>query len=181
MTLLWQLFVTFLLIGLVSFGGGYAMIPLIQEEVVNGHAWMSAAHFTDVIAVTSMSPGSIASNIAIFVGYDLAGLPGALAAAAGILLPSLLIIVAVGMFFGKIQHHQSIKSSFYGLRAVITGMIAYAAISFAGRNGMFDGLNWYTLSQIGIFLASLVAMIYFRKHPVSIILISGLVGIAIYN
>ncbi|WP_028611380.1 chromate transporter [Paenibacillus harenae] len=176
-----DLFITFFMIGLVSFGGGYAMIPLIQEQVVNRHGWMEAQQFTDVIALTGMSPGPIATNIAIFIGYEQQGVLGAVIAMLGTILPSLLLILGVGMLFYKISEHPLVQSSFYGLRSVITGLIFYTAIMFAGNNGMFTPLSWYTWSQILIFAGSLIAFLVFRKHPVSVIVISGLVGIALYG
>ena len=178
--LLLELFTTFLLIGFVSFGGGYAMIPLIQEEVVNRHAWMTTQEFSDVIAVAGMSPGPIATNSAIFIGYGEAGVIGAMVAAAGMVIPSLLIILVVGMVFYKVQKSKLVKSAFYGLRPIITGLIMYAAFIFAVNNELISSLSWHSLSLIGIYLASLAALIYFRIHPAYVIILSGLVGIAVY-
>ncbi|WP_373232551.1 chromate transporter [Cohnella sp.] len=176
-----DLFVTFFMIGLVSFGGGYAMIPLIQEEVVNRHEWMNNQHFTDLIGVAGISPGPIASNIAILIGYQEAGIVGAIIASLGILLPSLIIVIAVGMFFFRVRQNKLMQSSFYGLRSIITGLIFYAAVMFALNSGLMSSLSWFTWSQILIFIASLCALLFFRKHPVSIIILSGLVGIALYG
>jgi len=178
--LLLELFTTFLLIGFVSFGGGYAMIPLIQEEVVNRHAWMTTQEFSDVIAVAGMSPGPIATNSAIFIGYGEAGVIGAMIAAAGMVIPSLLIILVVGMVFYKVQKSKLVKSAFYGLRPIITGLIMYAAFIFAVNNELISSISWHSLSLIGIYLASLAALIYFRIHPAYVIILSGLVGIAVY-
>jgi len=170
----------FLLIGFVSFGGGYAMIPFIQEEVVNRHAWMTTQEFSDVIAVAGMSPGPIATNSAIFIGYGEAGVIGAMIAAAGMVIPSLLIILVVGMVFYKVQKSKLVKSAFYGLRPIITGLIMYAAFIFAVNNELISSISWHSLSLIGIYLASLAALIYFRIHPAYVIILSGLVGIAVY-
>ncbi|CAM3900601.1 MULTISPECIES: chromate transporter [Paenibacillus] len=179
--ILLELFLTFLMIGFVAFGGGYAMIPLIQQEVVERHGWMTLSEFTDMIGVAGMSPGPIATNMAIFVGMHQAGLAGAVAAAIGMVLPSLVIIVAVGMVFFKIHQNKWMQSSLYGLRSVITGLILYAAVVFAIRNGLVASLSWFTLSQVLIFAGSLAALLLFRKHPLSILVISGLIGIAIYS
>jgi chromate transporter len=129
-----DLFFTFLLIGSVSFGGGYAMLPVIEHQVVDLHNWMTIKQFTDVIAVAGMSPGPIATNSAIFIGYKLAGLPGALISMAGMILPSLAIILVVAAFFYKVHDHHIVKSAFYGLRPIITGLIFYAALKFAVSN-----------------------------------------------
>jgi chromate transporter len=179
--MLLELFLTFFMIGFVSFGGGYAMIPLIQEEVVTRHGWMTLPEFTDVIAVAGMSPGPIATNSAIFVGFAEAGIPGAVAAALGMVLPSLLIIVALGAVFYKIQGHTAVKSAFYGLRAIITGLIVYAALTFAYSNGLITTLSWHTVSLLIIYVGSLLALIRFKIHPIYVILGSGLIGMAFYS
>ncbi len=179
--MLWELFITFFMIGFVSFGGGYAMIPLIQEEVVERHGWMTAQTFTDVIAVAGMSPGPIATNSAIFIGYDQMGIAGATISALGMILPSLIIILAIGTIFYKIQKSMMVKSAFYGLRSIITGLIIYAAILFAVNNGLVASFSWHTISLILIFGLSLLALIRYRIHPVYVILLSGLVGVALYG
>ena len=166
---------------LVSFGGGYAMIPLIQEEVVERHGWMTAQAFTDVIAVAGMSPGPIAANSAIFIGYDQMGFWGALVSALGMILPSFLIILVIGTVFYKVQQSFVVKSAFYGLRSVVTGLIVYAAILFAMNNGLVSAISWHTISLWIIFGLSLLALIRFRIHPVYVILLSGLAGVALYG
>lgn len=181
MQMLLDMFVTFFIIGLVSFGGGYAMIPLIQEEVVNRHQWMDTTALADIVAVAGMSPGSIATNIAVAVGFREGGMLGAVVASIAIFLPSFIIILIIGKAFDRFQHHKLVKSSFYGLRPIVAGMILYAAILFAQNSGMIAKLSWYTWSQILIFAASLAALLILRKHPLTVILLSGLVGIAVYG
>ncbi|WP_078549541.1 chromate transporter [Litchfieldia alkalitelluris] len=179
--MLWDLFSTFFMIGFVSFGGGYAMIPLIQQEVVEKHGWMTVQSFTDVIAVAGMSPGPIATNSAIFIGYEQMGMAGAFMSALGMILPSLMIIITIGAIFYRIQKSLVVKSAFYGLRSIITGLIVYAAILFAKNNGLVSSFSWHTLSLLVIFGLSLLALIRFRIHPVYVILLSGLVGVALYG
>lgn len=156
------------------------MIPLIQEEVVNRHAWMTAQEFSDVIAVAGMSPGPIATNSSIFIGYSEAGILGAIVSAAGMVIPSLLIILMVGTVYYKIQNSRLVKSAFYGLRPIITGLIIYAAYIFAWNNDLISSISWHSLTLIGIYLGSLAALIYFKIHPAYVIVLSGLVGIAVY-
>jgi len=175
-----SLFVTFFFIGLVSFGGGYAMIPLIQEEVIHRHQWMDASQLTDIVGVAGMSPGPIATNIAIFVGYREAGVIGAIVTTLAMVLPSLIIILTVGAIFFKLSDHKLVRSFFYGVRPVVTGLIIYAAIVFAQNSGQSPLLSWFTLSQFLIFAGSFCALMFYRKHPLAIILVSGLVGIALY-
>lgn len=179
--MLLELFVTFFFIGVVSFGGGYAMVPIIQAEVVNRHGWMTNQEFTDVIAIAGMSPGPIATNSAIIIGSSEAGFLGAIVSAIGIVLPSMIFILVVGSLFYKIQKHALVKSAFYGLRPIIIGLIIFSAIIFAINNGLISSISWHTISLLGIFVASLAALMYFRIHPAYVIVLSGLVGIAIYS
>lgn len=177
---LWELFSTFFIIGLVSFGGGYAMIPVIENEV-SQHGWMTIQQFTDVIAIAGMSPGPIATNSAILVGYSTAGITGAIISALGILLPSLLLVIGVATFFVKLHHYPIVKSIFYGLRPIVTSLIIYAAITFSLSNNLISlKVSWHSVSLILIFGISLFVLLRLRWHPVYVIVLSGLVGIALY-
>lgn len=178
---MWELFLTFIKVGVVSFGGGYAMIPMIQEEVVMRHGWLSLAQYTDVIAVAGMSPGPIAVNIAVFVGYSELGIRGAVASALGMVTPSLAIILVIGTAFRRFGDNKYVQWAFYGLRPIITGLIVYAAVSFAKNNGLISSASWHMASLIGIYILSLAALLYFRLHPIYVIVISGLAGIALYS
>jgi chromate transporter len=179
--MLWELFRTFLMIGFVSFGGGYAMIPVIEMEVAK-HGWMTTQEFTDVIAIAGMSPGPIATNSAIFVGYQTAGLSGALVSAAGMVLPSLSIILLVATVFYRLHKNKSVKSAFYGLRPIITGLIIYAAIRFAISNEVISMVfSWHMVSLLSIFSLSLIGLFRFRMHPAFVILLSGLAGITFFG
>lgn len=178
---LWELFKTFLMIGFVSFGGGYAMIPVIQTEVAQ-HGWMTTQQFTNTIAIAGMSPGPIATNSATLVGYSTAGLTGAIISTLGTLLPAIIIVIIVSTFFSKLNHYPVVQWMFYGLRPIVTSLIIYAAISFAYSNKL---INLNDLQQTWPFLLifglSLVALIKLRWHPVYVILLSGLVGVALYS
>lgn len=178
--MLLDLFVTFFIIGMVSFGGGYALFPVIQQEVVNRHGWMSVQEFTDLIAVAGIAPGPPAANIAILTGHHAGGIPGAVAAAIGISLPSLILVIPVGIVFFRIKDTLWMKSSMYGLRAIITGLGIYAAIVIGKNSGMMYPFSWFTLAKLLIFLGSLIALTRFRKHPALVIIGSGLIGVAIF-
>lgn len=132
-----QLFIVFFKIGMVSFGGGMAMLPLIDREATK-HGWITPEQFLDIVAVGGMAPGPVATNTAILIGYEAAGAPGSLAATLGMMLPSLLIILLVSLFFFRVKESQLVQSAFYALRPVITGLIIYAAITFALRNEMIS-------------------------------------------
>lgn len=178
---LWELFRTFLMIGFVSFGGGYAMMVPIGQQV-SLHQWMTEQEFTDVIAVAGMSPGPIATNSSIFVGYKVGGIAGAIAAATGMVLPSLLIVLVVAAFFYRLNQNYWVKAAFYGLRAIITGLILYGAIRFGIRNGLIGNeISVYMIISLVLFAAALIALLKFRMHPLYVIVLSGLVGIACFG
>lgn len=178
--LLLNLFKTFFIIGLVSFGGGYAMLPLIEIEVTNNN-WMTVQELTDTIAIAGMAPGSIATNSAVLIGFQIAGLPGALISAVGMTLPSLLIILIVSTFFFKVNNNESIQSAFYGLRPIIVGLIIYAAIKFTVSNELINSISLQTFSTIMIFLLAFFGLNNLKFHPVFVILISGVIGVIIYS
>jgi chromate transporter len=177
--MLWELFITFFKIGFVSFGGGYAIIPIIEMEV-DQHGWLTTEQFTDIIAIASMSPGPIATNCAIFVGYEKAGILGAIVSTLGTTLPSLLIILVVAMFFYKVKDHFLTQSAFYGIRPVITGLICYAAIRFAIKNQLVGVAGSMDGTAILIMLGALAVLLFTRLPPIFVILFSGLFGIVIY-
>jgi len=179
----WDLFIVFLKVGFVSFGGGYAMIPLMEYEV-QSHNWMTTQQFTDGIAIAGMSPGPIATNSAVFVGYHVEGIFGAAIAAFAVSLPSLLIVVLIGLFMKKMNKNNTtiMDYAFYGLRPVITALILYAAFNFAIQNGIIDGLNFANTDWIGIlFVFTALGLLLFTKiSPVMIILLSGIAGVVVY-
>nr|WP_263327725.1 chromate transporter [Neobacillus sp. Marseille-Q6967] len=178
--ILLELFWMFLLIGLVSFGGGYAIIPMIEIEVIK-NGWMTTHQFTDVIAIASMSPGPIATNSAILVGYQVQGISGAITAGLGMVVPSLFLVIIISIFFYRMNKNKYVESAFYGLRPIITGLIGYAAIKFAISNHLVDSISWYSFSLVLIFLLSLFALVKLRLHPALVILMSGILGAAIYS
>lgn len=155
------------------------MIPVIELEVTK-HEWMTLQEFTDIIAIAGMSPGPIATNSAIFVGYQTAGFYGAVVSGLGMILPSLIIILIISIFFAKINKHRTVQSAFYGLRPIIVGLIVYAAIKFAISNGLIGSVSLHTVSLFIIFSLSLLALIKFRVHPALVILSAGVIGVIIY-
>lgn len=179
MSLYLEMLITFFKLGLVSFGGGYAMIPLIQTEMQNHH-WLDISQFTDMIAVSAMAPGPIASNTATIVGYKLDGLFGALVACVGVTLPSLLLILLVGKLFFKFQEHPLVKSAFYGLRPTIIGVIAFAAIKFAISNGIIGGSHFIDIKSSILLVVSLILLIRTKIHPAYLILVSGVIGVLLF-
>ncbi|MFD1707426.1 chromate transporter [Siminovitchia sediminis] len=176
--MLLDIFLTFLLIGFVSFGGGYAILPIIELEVTR-HGWMTSQELIDIIAIAGMSPGPIATNTAVFVGFHTMGFPGAVTAAVAVTLPSVLIVLTIAVFFYKINEVPAVQSAFYGLRPIVTALIIFAAYSFAQSNGLF---TWTKEAMMGavVFLFCLFALFRFRWHPALVIFAAGVAGIVVY-
>jgi chromate transporter len=174
-----EIFLTFFKLGLVSFGGGYAMIPLIQSQV-ESHQWMKMNEFTDVIAISAMAPGPIAANSATIIGYKLSSLGGAIVACIAVTLPSLILILFIGKLFIKYQEHSVVKAAFYGLRATIVGIIAYSALKFALGNGIIGGRNLVDIKSFCIVIISLLILLKTKLHPGYLIAASGALGILLF-
>ena len=118
-----QLFFSFLQIGLFSFGGGYAAMPLIQGQVVNIHGWLEMSEFTDLITISQMTPGPIGINMATYVGFEIFGLPGAVVATLGLIFPSIVVIIIIAGFLQKFRQSKAVDAVFYGLRPASTGLM----------------------------------------------------------
>lgn len=179
MNTLWQLFLTFLKMGAISFGGGYAVMPMIEGEVL-AHGWMNHEQFAQAVSLAGMSPGPIATNTATLIGYQTAGIAGAAAATAGIVLPSLFIIIIVVAFCIRFYDRKWVKSSFYGLRAIVTGLIAYAALHFGFLSHKETLLTWTTVATLLICAGSLYGIIRYKLHPVVVIAAAGIAGILFF-
>ena len=123
---IWALFLTFLKIGAFTFGGGYAMIPLIQREVVDRRNWITGEDILDIVAIAESTPGPIAINSATFVGYRVAGFLGALAATLGVVIPSFAIILTISCVLQEFQHIQAVQYAFMGIRAGVLALILKA-------------------------------------------------------
>lgn len=177
--MLWELFLLFLKIGSLSFGGGYAVITLIQREVTE-KGWIKPEQFQDIVALAGMAPGSIATNTATLIGYSQMGILGGIISTIGIILPSLVIVILFAAFFLRVQSNHWVRSSFYGLRPIITGLIIYAAIHF-GIGGHKEPLfSWSTFGMLVICVSSLIAVTKYKIHPFAVILLSAVGGIVIY-
>lgn len=177
-----KLFISFLKIGLFSFGGGYAALPIIQEEVVDLNNWLTLSEFNDLITISQMTPGPIAINSATFVGTRLAGFPGALAATLGCVLPSSIIVGTISYFYKKYKNLDAMTNILYFLRPAIVSMILIAGVQIL-RTAFFD-INAITISNLDylmlvIFVAALFAMYKFKTDPIKIMLASGAVYLLI--
>ena len=165
----WVFFTTFFKIGLFTLGGGYAMIPLIEEEVVNRHRWVTREELLDLIAIAQSCPGVFAINIAIFIGYKLQKVRGAVAAAFGTALPSFLIILAIAIFFAAFKENRYIAAMFRGIRPAVVALIAVPTFRMARQ----ARIGW-TNCWIPIVSALLIWLL--GVSPIYIILIAGLCG-----
>ena len=165
----WATIKTFFKIGIFTLGGGYAMIPLIEEEVVNRHKWVSKDEMLDLIAIAQSCPGVFAINISIFIGYKLRKTRGAIATALGTALPSFLIILAIAIFFHQFEDNRVIAAMFKGIRPAVVALIAVPTFNLARR----AQLNRYTL---WIPIVSALAIWLLGVSPIWIIVIAGSLG-----
>ena len=169
MNIYWDSFKTFFKIGIFTLGGGYAMIPLIEEEVVNKHKWVDKEEMLDLIAIAQSCPGVFAINVSIFIGYKLRKISGAIATALGTALPSFLIILAIAIFFHQFEDNRVIAAMFKGIRPAVVALIAVPTFRLAQR----AQLNWYTF-WIPIVSALLIWLL--GVSPIWIIIAAGMGG-----
>ena len=175
--ILLQLFWSFLQIGLFSFGGGYAAMPLIQAQIVTQHGWLGMAEFTDLVTISQMTPGPIAINAATFVGLRVAGLSGALAATVGCMLPSCVLVTLLARLYLRYRKLSLLQGVLTSLRPAVVAMIASTGVSilvtaFWDEAVTFAGTNW---RLVVIFASSLLLL---RRTKLSPILVMTLAGAA---
>lgn len=169
------IFLVFLKVGAFTFGGGYAMLPVIQREVVTRRKWVEHPAFFDMLVITQSVPGQLALNSAIQVGVHLRGIPGGLIAALGVTLPSVLIILAIAAFlFSVYRELIYVQAIFYGLRPAVVALIAAAALNMARE--MLRG--W---SSAGLAAVLLAVALFFQLHPIAVLLAGGLAGLILFR
>ena len=192
-----QLFWVFFIIGLFTFGGGYAMLSLIQTQVVTAHSWLTESAFTDIVAISQMTPGPVGINCATYVGYEvvrssgaghLVAILGSFTATFAVVLPSFLIVLTIVRFYTKFQHNKIFEGVMSWLRPAVVGLIGAAAIilmfsvDWAGAKPVIsiveenfsDWISWV------LFAAATVASLFFKVGPIPIILAGGALGLLIY-
>lgn len=167
---LFNIFWSFLKIGAFTFGGGYAMIPLIQYEVINNRRWLSEREFVDLLTLAQAAPGPIALNTAVFVGYKERKYLGALAAVLGVVVPSFVIILLVAIFFNNIRQNPWVDAAFRGMRPAVVALIVAPIV------GLTKGMHW---SLIAVALAVALAVWYWGISPILFLVAGALVGILI--
>lgn len=163
-----ELFLSFMKIGLFTFGGGYAMIPIIEREVVTRHGWVEERDFFDLLTLAQSAPGPISLNASVFVGYKMYGYMGALAALLGVALPSFLIILIVAIFFSQIRENPIVDAAFKGMRPVVV------ALMFAPVVGLAKGMKWWAMA-----VAATVAMAvwHFGFSPIYLLIVAAVAGL----
>ncbi|MBR4882536.1 MAG: chromate transporter [Bacteroidales bacterium] len=162
-----EIFTCFAKIGAFTIGGGYAMIPIIQKEVVEKKGWIEEEDFLDVLAISQSAPGLLAVNISIFLGYRLKGVKGSIVATLGSVLPSFLIILLIAMFFAGYQDNPTVIKIFKGIRPVVVSLIAVPVINMAKK----AKLNIYT-AMLAVATALLVTFV--KVSPIYILLVAGI-------
>ena len=166
-----EAFKTFVKIGAFTLGGGYAMIPLIEAEVVEKRGWVSKDEFVDMLAIAQSCPGVFAINISVFIGYKMRKTAGALCTALGTALPSFLIILAIAMFFHQFEDNPVVAAMFRGIRPAVVALIAVPTIKMAKTAKV-------TWSNCWIPIASALAIWALGVSPIIIILLAGAIGYA---
>lgn len=187
-----KLFWAFFKIGLFGFGGGYGMLSLIQNEVVEKQQWISNAEFTDIVAVSQMTPGPIGINSATYIGFkaiENAGMSrteavcGSLLASFSVILPSFILMLLISAFFMHYKNHKSVQTVLRWLRPVVVGMLAAAVLLLLNEEnlGTFSAANLQFYVSIGLFLLSFVATYFWKVGPIKVILFAGLFGGVFYS
>ena len=178
-----SLFLSFLQVGMFSIGGGYAAIPLIQSQVVGLHGWLSLSEFTDLVTIAEMTPGPIAVNSATFVGTRIAGLPGALVATFGCILPSCFIVSLLAYIYYKYKELGALQSVLSSLRPAVVALIASAGLSilglvaFSGAAPALSAVNWM---GVALFAGALFVLRKFKWNPILVMSLCGVLGLRLF-
>ena len=181
-----ELFSIFFKIGLFSFGGGYAMIPMIRNEIVS-RGWLTAEGFANIVGIAEMTPGPIAINMATFVGFKTIGFFGSVAATLGVVMPSVLLILLISKIFFKYQSHPIKQGLFYGMRPVIVGLILSAAYFMAETSlfiakpgewagSLLSNVDWVS---VGIALLTVVGIRKLKLHPILLLGVGGAIRLGL--
>ncbi|SHH68553.1 chromate transporter [Clostridium collagenovorans DSM 3089] len=186
MQILTLLFFSFIQVGLFSVGGGYAAIPLIQNQVVNVHGLMTLAEFADLITIAEMTPGPISINSATFVGTQLSGLPGALICTLGCIIPSFIICLILAHFYYKYRNLKGVQTILSSLRPAVVALISSAGLSiltlalFQAEKADIVLSNFHPIEGL-LFVGGLVALRKFKINPILVIFGSGVIGTLLYT
>ncbi|MDE7074176.1 MAG: chromate transporter [Odoribacter sp.] len=171
----WQLLCVYLKIGIFGFGGGYAMLSLIQYEVVDKYHWLTMQEFTEIVAISQMTPGPIGINSATYIGYTATGsVWGSVIATVAVCLPPFLLVLLISYFFDKFKNNKYVEAAFTGLRSMTVGLIAAASLLLMNKENFID---W---KSILIFAAAFILTWKYKIHPILMICIAGAAGLFLY-
>lgn len=176
------LFLEFFKMGALTFGGGYAMIPFIEETVLS-HEWMTTRELVDFIAISESTPGAFAVNISTYVGSEVGGLLGALCATAGLVLPPFIVIILIAKIYDRFKRSTIVQGAMLGLKSTVVGLIGATVLSVGIEIFFSEGINFDVLKtanfyvSLGIFAVSLFLLLYKKLNPILIIAISAALGI----
>ncbi|MGV8980945.1 chromate transporter [Clostridium sp.] len=174
MSMLIKIFLSFLKIGAFSFGGGYAMLPLIQREIVTNNSWITYKEFIDIIGISQMTPGPIAINSATFVGFKVSGILGSLSATLGVVSFSFLLVSIANHYIVKFKESYILKAALAGMRPALIGLIISVFLSM-GKESYKD------IKSVVIGIIILGLLLTDKLHPILVIIISGVLGIIFYG
>lgn len=183
--ILLKLFWSFFQVGLFSIGGGYAAIPLIQNQVVEQNGWLTLTEFVDLITIAEMTPGPIAINSSTFVGTRIAGLGGAIICTFGCILPSLIIVLTLAYFYYKYNQLTMVQGVLAGLRPAVVALIASAGLGIAilafwGQGKADSNISDINPIAAGLFAISFIVLRKFKVNPIYVIVGSGIAGMLFY-
>ena len=186
MEILLQLFLSFAKVGLFCIGGGYASMPLIQNEVVDGHHWITMHEFVDIFTISQMTPGPIGINAATFVGAKIAGIMGAIAATAGFVFPSVIIMLLMAYLYFKYGDLGIISGVLNGLRPAVVALIASAGVgimtlAFWDKADLPISLAETNIRGVVIFLISMGLIYSGKMGTIKVLLLSGVLGLVIFS
>jgi chromate transporter len=170
--LLFEIFTTFFKIGLFTFGGGYAMIPIIEKEIVDKKKWVNRSQITNILTISQSMPGAIAINSSTFIGFKLKRRLGAFFATLGVILPSLIIITLIALFFDKFIENKIVQDFFYGVKPIVAALIFYAAYKIS-KNTIIDKITFF------IFLISFI-LILLKINVIYLIILGAFLGNILY-
>jgi len=180
-----RLFWSFFQIGLFSFGGGYAAMPLIQNQIVDINKWLTMSQFADVITISQMTPGPIAINAATFVGIQLAGIPGAIVATLGCVFPSCIIVLTLAYIYYRYRELSILQGVLNGLRPAVIAMIASAGLSLLllalwNEKPISSKLSDIDFISIGLFCLAIIILRRYKPNPIFVMVGAGFIGLCIY-
>ena len=170
---LWELFTTFARVGIFGYGGGPSMIPLVREEVVDIHRWMNNEEFVDALAMGNALPGPIATKMSAYTGFKVCGLPGALVALVGVVLPSLVAMLVLAALFFQYKDHPKVQATLKAVRPAVVALLALVVYEIYPRSIV-------SLDTLLIALAAFVVTAFLNVHPALAILGAALIGLVVY-